>query len=216
MSEIMPHLVDYLPAIYAEDAFVQKLMAAFEGVLLGKADDSSFPARGLEQTIDRLDRLFDPRETPEEFVDWLAGWTALSLQADLSRIQQREFIAQVIPLYQRRGTKENLQKLLAIFTQSRPEVLETSGDELQVGVTSTIGQSTVLGGATPHFFEVVINLPRLGEVALSRQIEIARALIDLEKPVHTNYILTTRSPTMQIGVHSTIGTDTILGTTTDT
>ena len=30
-----------------------------------------------------------------------------------------------------------------------------------------------------------------------------------------NYTLTTRSPTMQIGVHSTIGTDTILGTTTN-
>jgi phage tail-like protein len=204
MSEITPHLVDYLPAIYAEDAFVQKLMAAFEGVLLGKADDSSFPARGLEQTIDRLDRLFDPQETPEEFVTWLAGWTALSLQADLTLAQQRDFIAQVIPLYQRRGTKENLQKLLTIFTQSRPEVLETGGGELQVTESP------------PHIFEVVINLPRLGDVALARQIEIARALIDLEKPAHTNYILTTRSPTMQIGVHSTIGTDTILGTTTDT
>jgi phage tail-like protein len=216
MSEITPHLVDYLPAIYAEDQFVQKLMAAFEGVLLGKADDSSFPARGLEQTIDRLDRLFDPRETPEEFVTWLAGWTALSLQADLTLAQQRDFIAQVIPLYQRRGTKENLQKLLTIFTQSRPEVLETGGGELQVGVSSRVGQDTVLGGSPPHIFEVVINLPRLGDTALARQIEIARALIDLEKPAHTNYTLTTRSPTMQIGVHSTIGTDTILGTSTDT
>ncbi|NJM47381.1 MAG: hypothetical protein HC860_15480 [Alkalinema sp. RU_4_3] len=216
MSEITPRLVDYLPAIYAEDQFVQKLMAAFEGVLLGKADDSSFPARGLEQTIDRLDRLFDPRETPEEFVTWLAGWTALSLQADLTLAQQRDFIAQVIPLYQRRGTKENLQKLLTIFTQSRPEVLETGGGELQVGVSSRVGQDTVLGGSPPHIFEVVINLPRLGDAALARQIEIARVLIDLEKPAHTNYTLTTRSPTMQIGVHSTIGTDTILGTTTDT
>ena len=198
MAEITPKLIDYLPEIYADDPFVGQILNAFEALLLGQADDGEFPAQGVEQPIDRIDRLFDPRETPIEFLDWLSGWTALSLQADLTPQQQREFIAQVIPLYQRRGTKENLRRLLEIFTESKPEVSESGGD-------------TQIDGATPHLFYVTINLPRLSSEVLNRKLEISRALIDLEKPVHTNYTLTLRSPTIQINVHSTIGVDTILG-----
>ena len=102
MAEITPKLIDYLPEIYADDPFLGQILNAFEAVLLGRSDDGGFPARGLEQTIDRFDRLFDPMTTPDEFLPWLSGWTALSLQADLTQQQQRAFIAQVIPLYQRR------------------------------------------------------------------------------------------------------------------
>ena len=42
--------------------------------------------------------------------------------------------------------------------------------------------------------------------------EIARALIDLEKPAHTFYELIPVFPSMQIGRHSTVGVDTLLGT----
>ena len=211
MAEITPKLIDYLPEIYADDPFLGQILNAFEAVLLGRSDDGGFPARGLEQTIDRFDRLFDPMTTPDEFLPWLSGWTALSLQADLTQQQQRAFIAQVIPLYQRRGTKENLRKLLEIFTQSKPDVSESGGGSFQIGVNSRVGVDTQIGGATPHLFYVTINLPRLSNEAQNRQLEIARALIDLEKPVHTNYTLTVRSPTIQINVHSTIGVDTILG-----
>jgi hypothetical protein len=42
---------------------------------------------------------------------------------------------------------------------------------------------------------------------------IARALIDLEKPAHTFYELVPIFPSMRIGWHSTVGVDTLLGTT---
>lgn len=209
-------LLDYLPAIYREDPFVGQFLLAFEKILLGRADDVSFPHQGLEETIANLAALFDPKQTPADFISWLAGWTAFSLRADLTPVQQRDFIAKIIPLYKRRGTKENLRQLLEIFTISKPTIVETGGAEFQIGVHSTIGADTYLSGGPPHFFRVTIPLPRLDAATLSRQLEIARALIELEKPAHTTYEIEPVFPSMQIGIHSTVGVDTLLGTITGT
>ena len=197
-------LMRHLPAIYREDAFLGRYLWAFEQILLG-----------LEETIDNLARFFDPKETPEEFLPWLASWTAFTLRADLDASRQRDFIVQIIPLYRRRGTKRNLQDLLAIFTRGVPTVTETAV-ELQVGVHSTIGRDTFVGGGSAHFFRVTIRMPKLEAKVVLRQREIAHALIELEKPAHTHYALDVVFPTMRIARSSTVGVDTLLGTGTDT
>ena len=80
------------------------------------------------------------------------------------------------------------------------DVTEASVGENPTGLAVT--ESTTAGG-------------RQGLLAL-RQIAITRALIELEKPAHTDYELDWIYPTMQIGVHSTVGVDTLLGTVTGT
>lgn len=205
-------LLRYLPAIYHEDPFVGQFLLAFEKVLLGRDDDVDFPPKGLEEIIDGLAALFDPRETPQEFLTWLAGWTALSLRADLDVTKQRDFIANIIQLYRWRGTKQNLQDLLSIFTVGIPKISEVSAAEFQIGEHSTIGEDTYLGGGPPHFFRVTIALPRATTGVQERQMEIARALIELEKPAHTYYEPNFEFPSMKIGKYSTVGVDTLLGT----
>jgi phage tail-like protein len=209
-------LLAYLPAIYQADPFLGQFLLAFEKILLGNQDNLDFPAPSLEETIADLALRFDPQQTPEAFLPWLASWTAFSLRADLSPAQQRDFIAKTILLYRRRGTKENLQQLLEIFTISKPTIVETAAAELQIGVHSTLGVDTYLSGGPPHFFRVIVSLPQLEPALLARQLEIARALIELEKPAHTYYELEPIFPSMQIGVHSTVGVDTLLGTVPET
>lgn len=218
------HLLEYLPAIYQADPFIGQFLLAFEKILLGLNDDVPFPKpnddvkfqpQGLEETIANLAILFDPKETPEEFLSWLAGWTTFSLRADLNLLQQREFIAKIVGLYRRRGTKENLQQLLETFTIGKPTIEESSTAEFQIGVHSTIGKDTYLSGGAPHFFRVTVPLPRLEQSQLARQREIIKALIDLEKPAHTYYEIEVITPSMQIGTHSTVGVDTLLGTVTE-
>jgi hypothetical protein len=46
---------------------------------------------------------------------------------------------------------------------------------------------------------------------LQRQLQVATTLIELQKPVHTDYELDISFNTMHIGVRSTIGVDTLLG-----
>lgn len=176
-------LPSYLPAIYRDDVFLGKYLWAFEQLLLG-----------LEQQIDRLAILFDPLETREEFLPWLASWVAFTLRSDLEPSQQRAFLARVIPLYRRRGTKTNLQDLLSIFTTGVPSIVESNDS------------------GPAHHFRITLRLQQAVPETQLRQIAIAHALIDLEKPAHTTYDLDLSFPTMQIGVTSHIGIDTLLGT----
>ncbi len=199
--------VDLLPAIYAQHSFLGRFLLAFEQVLTGR--DGEDPP-GLEQTIAGIAQLCDPfaqsgflerlgasEHTRDQFLTWLAGWVALGLRADWSAGQQREFLAQIVRLYRRRGTKDNLAELLRIYTRTLPVI--TEGDDVPAGLSA------------PHHFHVTIHVvPDKSEI--TRMEQIARALIDLQKPAHTTYTLRFEFTTMQIGVRSRIGVDTLLGT----
>lgn len=207
-------LIDYLPSIYQEDSFLSQFLVAFEKVLIAGVGTSE--SEGLEEKIANIATLFDPQQTRKDFLNWLASWAAFSVRADLTEKQQRDFIAKIIPLYRRRGTKENLQQLLEIFTIGLPMIEEPEPIEFQIGVHSTVGVDTyVAGGGLPHFFQVTVAFPRLETTKYQRQLEITKALIELEKPAHTYYEFKPESPSMQIARHSTVGVDTLLGTETE-
>lgn len=192
-------LLQYLPAVYAEDPFLGQFLLAFEKILLGRNDEpggaapgSALNPKGLEQIIDGLAALYDPLTTPEEFLPWLSQWTALSLRADMSLDEQRQFVAQVISLYQYRGTQANLENLLKLYVDAAPTI--TVDDKV------------------PYFFEVMLKMGRNPVPYTQRQFEIAQAVVELEKPAHTNYRLVLDTPTLKINEFSTVGVDTLLGT----
>src|SRR5262245_44169654 len=116
--------LQYLPAIFSEDPFLGRFLLAFEQVLSGLPDAEGEPEFGLEETIAALSTLFDPRETREEFLPWLADWVAFSLRADWTVEQKRNYLADVAPLYRSRGTKDNLSRLLGIYTGGKPVIDE--------------------------------------------------------------------------------------------
>src|ERR1700727_226043 len=121
LSSIEGRFLAHLPAIYQEQDppdLLGSFLAAFERVLLGedesrrrsrkpasKRDRRAPSVEGLGKKIARLYKLFDPRDTPEEFLPWLASWAALTLRANLSTAKQRNLIAHIIPLYRIRGTR---------------------------------------------------------------------------------------------------------------
>lgn len=196
-------LLQYLPAVYAEDPFLGQYLLAFEKILLGRVpppdaakSDPSLNPKGLEEIIDGLAKLYDPIETPADFLPWLSQWVALSLRADMTLEQQQKFVAQVIQLYGARGTEQNLEKLLGLFLSATPtvEVLDTD---------------------PPYFFHVTVKLPeRTSPEFTRRQFEIAQALIELEKPAHTDYTLLLKTPSLRVGDRegSVVGVNTLLGT----
>lgn len=209
-------LVNYLPAIYREDPFAADFLKAFEKILIGREDGGASSPEGLEETLNRLASCFDPAEAPVEFLSWLADWTAFTMRADFPEQRQRDFLARVISLYARRGTKENLQTLLGIFIAGEasedPEIMEEDGLDFQLDEDLQLGVNTYLGGGPPHFFRVTLSLDKTTEFMLDRLQNIASSIIELEKPAHTHYRLDVIFPSMQVGVHCTIGVDTILGT----
>ena len=201
----------YLPAIFSEDPLLGRFLLAFEQVLTGLEGSDSEPDQGLEEIIAAIPDLFDPLATPREFLEWLAGWVALGLRADWREDQQRQFLANIVLLYRRRGTKQNLIDLLKIYTGLEPEIAEGGNTVFQIYDHSTVGVDTQINGSAPHYFRVTVNIPNPDPATLQRQNQIVRALIDLEKPAHTAYDYYPTHTSMQIGVHSQVGVDTLLG-----
>lgn len=162
-----------LPRVFGDDPFLGRFLLAFEAVLTG------LPGRpGLAQAIDGIADLLDPGTAREEFLPWLAGWVGLTLRADWDVPTRRAFIREIVPLYRLRGTKEGLRRMLSLYTGQPVEIV----DDLPV----------------PHFFTVALTLAQADPGQVRRIQQIARAIVDQEKPAHTFYALEVTTPTMRL------------------
>jgi len=188
--------------------------AGAKNAKIGNAKIGDARIEGLGAKIAGLHRIFDPRETPEEFLPWLAGWAALSLRSDLSLARKRRLLANIIPLYRIRGTRKYLEELLMLCLDVSVAVSDIDVPALQIGTHSTIGSDTYIDGGPPFFFRVMMVAPGMNESELEAQRQIANDVIELAKPAHTYYEIETVSPGLQLGVHSTVGVDAVLGTAT--
>jgi phage tail-like protein len=202
-------LLDYLPEIYGEDPFLGQYLAAFEKVLLRNPDKGGEP--GLEQKIEGIARYFDPMETPTEFLPWLSGWVALSLWADFSPDRQREFIRKAVRLYHRRGTKKGLEELVSVYALSASISETATPFRIESPSGSRLGDDTRLEGGAPFVFRVLVNLGTTDPAQLKKQSDVVKAILKMEKPSHTEFVLEVETPTLQIGVHSQVQVDTLLG-----
>ncbi len=227
----MSTYLDYLPAVFQEDGddFLGSFLLAFEHILtgVGDADDE-----GLEELLDGgardasgsttagLHRYFQPgitntgdlpatQRAPVEFLTWLARWVALVPRGDIGETVLRQLIANAVPLYRKRGTKDGIVELLAIYGLNA-RVDEPTG-WFEVGVHSTIGLDTRLDGPRPFFFSMTAPIPTSDQTVLRRWNEIVRAVLDSEKPAQSFYSLDLQPIVLEVGVHSTVGVDTIIG-----
>jgi phage tail-like protein len=190
--------LDYLPAIFRQDPFAGRFLLAFETVLSGAGGQA-----GLETTIGRIADYLDPQKTDADFLPWLASWVTLTLRADWDTQTQRDFIMRIVPLYQLRGTKAGLLQMLALYTKSPVQIFDDFA-------------------GVPHFFEVQLTLSEADPALLQSKQQIARAIIDQEKPAHTFYALRIAVPTMRLvseDLHKSsgwplliLGQNTLLGT----
>ncbi|NEO37722.1 MAG: phage tail protein I [Moorea sp. SIOASIH] len=191
MSNYLSTYLNYLPANFQEDPFVGRFLLAFERVMSGlppSHDDPNPDQWALEEYIDRIPTYFNPYNHPDlpvesdiapnEFLPWLASWVALSLRDDWSEEVKRRFISNIVPLYRQRGTKAGVKQMLELYTQEEVKIYEFE--------------------EPAHYFQVTITLNERDPKLLGRQEEIAKAIVNQEKPAHTFYALRVLLPGMQI------------------
>lgn len=189
-SNPVSEYLQYLPAILQADPGLGPFLLAFEQILSGLPATHTGPQiiqpdtdnpPGLEFLIGQIHTYFDPMQTPAEFLPWLAGWVALSLREDWTEPVKRKFIQRIVPLYQKRGTKEGLIEILRLYLDSEQEKV------------------TVYEFDRPaHYFQVELELASQDLKAYQQKEKIARAIIDQEKPAHTFYAFQIKMPTMRL------------------
>lgn len=105
-----------LPAVYHEHEFVQQFTAALDEVLAP-----------VLTTLDCFAAYLDPDTAPEDFLDWLAGWVALSLDDSWTLPQRRRLVAEAVQLHRWRGTRRGLAQHVELLTGGTVEVADNGG-----------------------------------------------------------------------------------------
>lgn len=220
-SEEESKYLRYLPSIYQtkEDnsTFLGQFLKAFEKILSGIDDDVTIEEdgkqvtiTGIETRLDTIHDLFDPCATNADFLPWLAGWVALPLKEgkDWDEKRQRNLIAKIVPLYQKRGTKEGLEEYLKIYVKKgKIEIIDELGP-FQIGVSSTVGKNTIINGLPPYYFIVNVT-PNNNPLEMETMKNSICEIIDVEKPAYTYYRVNFNYSTMQVG-QVKVGKNTLL------
>jgi phage tail-like protein len=109
-------LIGTLPGIYQED----ELTALLTGVF----DDALAP---VLSTIDNLPAYLDPALTPDDFVDWLAGWVGILPDETWPIERRRALVALAVQLYRRRGTAAGLAMHVRLLGAADVAVTDSGG-----------------------------------------------------------------------------------------
>jgi phage tail-like protein len=143
---------------------------------------------------DRLDtayQYFDPYECPEEFLPWLASWTAMLVDIDWPVEKKRSIIRRAVELYQIRGTVKGIKLFLQLFTGHEPKVIENHWPfkgfriegEAAIGIDSVILPPVHLSRC------FIVEMPvKFTDVSPEMIIRIHQ-IIQMEKPANTHYYL---------------------------
>ncbi|HPT49669.1 MAG TPA: phage tail protein [Accumulibacter sp.] len=112
-----PSLLDYLPAYWRADPegaeATERALALFEGW-----------TTELDQRVDALPKLLDPRLTPAEALSWLASFLAVGFDGRVREGVRRQLLQEAAALYRARGTLPGLTRLLSILAEAPVRIVE--------------------------------------------------------------------------------------------
>jgi phage tail-like protein len=147
---------ELLPAVFQQAVVPGQPISAYLDVM------ELFHA-SIEEKLADLDRFFDPRRAPDEFVRFLAAWVDVDVAVSTGRM--RELIAGFVELLSMRGTRQGLILLLERATGLQGfEVRENPPDATGV----------------PRQFHIEVSAP----AALQPHRNLLLALIERAKPAY--------------------------------
>jgi phage tail-like protein len=176
---------EMLPAIYRRSDpvgrnFVRDLCWILEH-LFGRINDQ----------LDNVSQNFDPYECPEEFLPWLASWTAMVLDLDWPVEKKRALIKRAVDLYGIRGTVKGIKLFLKLFTGHEPRIFENQWPfkGFRIESEGLIGVDSVILPPVHTARCFIVEMPiKFVDVSPEMVIRIHN-IIQLEKPANTHYYL---------------------------
>lgn len=214
-----PSWIRFLPGVY-QDAdeensdFLKRFLSIQEHVALQ-----------IEEKLEGIHSFFDPRETPEPFLPWLASWMAMSLHESWTVQRRREVIHRAAEMYKVRGTAEGLRLSLSLFAEVEAEVVEFRWPYpgFVIGRSAVIGHESTIARPVFETQCFVVKLPARKSDVSREKLRTVHAVVEMEKPAHAHYALEfeqeveTWEPVefLTVGATGRIGVDARIGGTTD-
>ncbi|MCR8691630.1 phage tail protein [Rhodococcus rhodochrous] len=156
-------LVETMPAVYRQDAHTQQLCDAFDEILAP-----------VLATLDSFSACLDPRTTPADMLDWLAGWIGLTFDGHESESRRRDLVAAGVRTMSMLGTVRGIREAVAAVFELEPEIDESGGS-----VGSTTAGTAPPGSPYPY---LVVRLTVSDPGTLDeRRLD---AVVEAVKPAH--------------------------------
>jgi phage tail-like protein len=183
-------LMENLPAIYRRSDAVGRNLVRDVCFLFEHMFDS------VEVNLNDGWRFYDPHVAPLGFLDWLAGWSAFTIDLEWPEAQKRALIKRAVDLYRIRGTKRGLMLFLKLFTGHEPKIEENTwpfrgfrieGEGAEEGAKIAIDSVILPPVDLAHCFVVTMPI-KFDDVSPEIVIRIHQ-IIQMEKPAHTHYYL---------------------------
>ncbi|GHO87620.1 phage tail protein [Dictyobacter formicarum] len=216
------YLDHYMPAVYRENpvsaSFLEHWLANFEGIYTN-----------LEDKIEQAAVLFDPRTTPSDTLDWLAGWFDLVLDPLWSEQRRRFLVQHVDKLYRWRGTVPGVEIAVRLYLDERIDesLFDFAGPNrgnvriVEHFLARDVGNLVASFSeerrqpSAPLTAEVVQEYAHRFSLFLphnlhEEQLALVRRIVALEKPAHTKFELEPYGDLFRIG-KVRLGVDTYLG-----
>ncbi|MFF0284319.1 phage tail protein [Rhodococcus aetherivorans] len=154
-----------LPAVYGGDALTQDLCAGLDG-LLGP----------VVATLDSLSAYLDPQLTPEDMLDWLAGWLGLVFTGSETEERKRDLVSAGAEIMRWRGTVRGILDAIRAVFEVDPEVQDSGAT-----IASADAESPAPGDGT---FRVEIAIRASGVPVDIRRLD---AVVAAVKPAHVRH-----------------------------
>mgnify|MGYP005840462905 CR=1 FL=1 len=122
--------LQYLPAIYADDDFTGRYLLIFESLF-----------SPIVWMLDNFDFYLDADTMPTEWLQWVGSWFDILILPELPVEKQRLIVHQLGWLFSRRGTRAGLQRLLELYFDTAPEIIEPDDEPCHFIVKLSVKQS---------------------------------------------------------------------------
>jgi phage tail-like protein len=160
-------LAKYMPAVFRQDPFMQRLLRMFDELLIP-----------LLETVDAVDCYFDPLMTPPAFVDWLASWVGEELSAAWPDRSRRGLVSEAAAIHRARGTRAGIKRAVELVAGCEALVIDNT-EGLRLDADGRLGLNTGLQASEQNRIHIVLR-GSAAEIDLEAVNEVVRKL----KPAH--------------------------------
>lgn len=193
--------LQYLPEIYQNPpesaSFTERFLSIFQSLY-----DS------IEAEMAQLPAKLDPTAAEGEFLHWLAGWLDLEDTYLWTEAQLRYLLQHAMEFYRKRGTRQGIAELIALYTGEMPYLIEHSALRAVSDDMRIRERMRRLYGDSDFLFTVVV---REEVVPDAKTYQTLLKLIENAKPAHTEVNVVVLKPYLFLEKYTYLGMNSVLG-----